>query len=254
MTSLFTRNIKFLILSLLLLVSVGSENFGQNSSVRAQTKPRRQRIRFPEDCTNYAPAGVKNWKLQNGCAEAIQSVLPSLPRADCDYEQFLSKNSFDDFLSFSTDYHPGAVRFYSLSPNKYLVEVLCSAAAYNVSNVYLLYDESTLPARAVVLEFPSLEFTYDEDSDAAKTIEKVSVKTVGGRFFNPKTKELIVFVKARGIGDAGRYARYSFPNGQPKLEEFRAKFAWTGRGYGTDEILKSAPKTWKLYYPIKGKR
>ena len=112
-----------------------------------------------------------------------------------------------------------------------------------------MYDESAIPAKAEILEFPSFEFTYDEDYDVAKSVEKVNVTVLGGRWFNLKTKELIVFVKARGIGDAGRYARYSFPNGKPKLEEFRAKFKWEGRGYQAGDVIKNPPKTWKRYYP-----
>jgi hypothetical protein len=141
--------------------------------------------------------------------------------------------------------------FYSLSANKYLVELRCWNAAYNLSNIYLMYDESELPAKVNILEFPSLDFEYpdDENPDIPKAVKEVSVKAVGGRHFNPKTKELIVFVKSRGMGDAGKYARYSFPNDNPKLEEFRAKFAWTGRGYDTNDIIKNPPKTWKRYYP-----
>jgi hypothetical protein len=175
--------------------------------------------------------------------------LPALPREDCDYEEFLRQNGYSKFLEYLGDYQSRAVRFYPLAPNKYLVEVPCSVAAYNVSNVYLLYDESRLPAKAEVLEFPGFKFTYDEDRDKAEKIETVMAKTVGGRGFNLQKKELIVFEKARGIGDAGRYARYTFFGDKPKLVEFRAKFSWTGRGYSTDEILKRPPPAWKRYYP-----
>ena len=141
--------------------------------------------------------------------------------------------------------------FHPFSANKYLVEMRCSTGAYNLSNIYLLYDESAIPAKAQVLEFPWIKITSgeDEDLDVPKAVEKVTVKAVGGRYFNPKTKELIVFVKAYGIGDAGRYARYSFPNGKPTLEEFRARLVWSGRGYQAGDVIKSSPKTWKRYYP-----
>ena len=138
--------------------------------------------------------------------------------------------------------------FHPFSVNKYLVELPCWTAAYNESNVYLLYDESALPAKISVLEFPGLSFTLDKNSGEPTNVENVTDKTVGGRWFNPKTKELIVFVKGRGIGDFGQYARYSFPNGTPKLEEFRAEFKDGGYGYGTDEIMLQGPKKWKQYY------
>lgn len=233
----------------------GNENV-QNASARTktprsyQTKPRRPTIKFPDDCTATVPAGEESWQLPTACATAIAAALPNLPgttgiglsstKSDCEYN---SRRNDEDWLASY-----GAA-FYPLSSNKYLVKILCQAGAYNQSNSYLLFDESALPAKAEVLEFPSFEITHDEDSEVAKSVDEVTVKTVGGVYFNAKTKQLIVFVKAHGIGDAGHYARYSFPNGKPKLEELRAKFKWDGRGYTTDEILQNPPKTWKKYYP-----
>lgn len=148
------------------------------------------------------------------------------------------------------------IHFYSLQPNKYLVEIKCSAGVYNQYNNYLLYDESKLPAKTQVLEFPYLILNYssnlndyNEKDDVPDSVKKAMVKTIGGRYFNPQTKELIVFDKAHGIGDAGRYARYSLTSGQPKLEEFRARIIWSGRSYQLDDVIKSTTKTWKRYYP-----
>lgn len=141
------------------------------------------------------------------------------------------------------------IEFYPLMPNKYLVKVRCIAGAYNELNAYALYDESAIPAQARVLEFPSLEIIHDEDSDSAKAVNPITVKTVGGRYFDSQTKKLIVFSKAHGIGDAGSYARYSFSDGEPKLEEYRAKFVWNGPEYTLDDVIKNPPKTWKRFYP-----
>ncbi|MBS1793100.1 MAG: DUF1176 domain-containing protein [Acidobacteria bacterium] len=236
---------------------------GGNVAVRAQksrvgksveTKTARTRIRFPEDCTLYKPAGVSEraWRRPAACAEALTAAMPALPREGCDYEDYFKTNSFDELLARAENESlSGRIRFYPLARGRFLVEIVCSIAAYNVSNAYLLYDETKSPARAEVLEFPWLEFEADEARDTATRIENVRVKTLGGRYFNPRTKQLIVFVKARGLGDAGRYARYAFPNGRPKLLEFRAKFSWTGRGYGTDEAIRRPPAAWKIYYPEK---
>ena len=236
-------------------VDNGVEN-AQNESAQTktprsyQTKPRRTAIKFPDDCTATVPAGEENWHLPTACATAMAAALPNLPetariglssiKSDCEYNS--RRNDEDWLASYGAEFYP-------LSSNRYLVKILCQAGAYNQSNSYLLYDESALPAKAEVLEFPSFEIAYDEDSDVVKTVDEATVKTVGGVYFNSKTKQLIVFVKAHGIGDAGHYARYSFPNGKPKLEELRAKFKWDGRGYTTDEILQNPPKTWKRYYP-----
>jgi hypothetical protein len=247
---------------LLALLNFGAETFAQSKrafqkksraaqvEAKRRTAPRREKIIFPRDCDFYATGNnASERKLENGSAAAVESILPALPRADCDYEQFLRRNSFDEFLLYLSDYQSRQVRFYPLAANKYLVEVPCSTAAYNVSNVYLLYDETKLPAKAEILEFPDFEFTYDEDTDKVEKIENVSTKTVGGRGFDRRTKQLIVFVKARGLGDAGRYARYRFPDAKPVLVEYRAKFSWTGRGYSAVEVLKRPPRAWKRYFP-----
>ena len=210
-----------------------------------QTKPRRKQIKFPDDCTDIVPAGEKIRYLPMACAQTLKSIKPELMKATKDG---ICENSFAGLLAPEYAY-PYEVIFYPFSTNKYLVKMRCSTGAYNEINVYLLYDESKIPAKAKILEFPSFDIEHDEDSDAAKNVEKVMVKTIGGRYFNPKTKKLIVFVKAHGIGDAGEYARYSFASGKPKLEEFRARFVWSGRGYQLSDVLKHPPKTWKRYYP-----
>lgn len=217
-----------------------------------QTRPRRRAIGFPEGCDFYTIDQSR--ALERACAAALDDVLKDLPKKSCGYDSFLVRGGASDgsgyryFIEYATDFHPGAVKFYSLDSNKYLVEVYCSSGAYNVENAYLFYDESALPAKARVLEFPSLEFSYDENSDRAESIKKVTAQTVGGRHFNDQTKELIVFVKTNGTGSAGSYARYSFPNGAPKLLEYRAKFKPEGREYQTEEIIKNPP-AWKRYHP-----
>ncbi len=207
-----------------------------------QTNPRRTRIIFPNDCHYFPNESDKNWKLQLACAEALKDVFSELPKENCEYK---NNTEVKENQMWFENYD---LEFYSFSINKYLVKVRCTQSAYNQSNVYLLYDESELPSKTTVLEFPSLSFTFDENKDEPKTIENINVKTVGGRWFNPKTKELIVFVKGRGMGDFGEYAKYSFQNDKPKLEEFRAKFSDGGIQYG-NEILKESPKTWKQFYP-----
>ncbi len=276
-----------------------------------QSRPRRNKIDFPDDCTDQVGAGEKARPLPKSCIEAIRKIhkdLENAAEAECshpindfdnhpypviDDEKILSytiKNeketgisvleeklgtvykSFDEnnALEYPVELKIGqtlkyqkahysysfAPKFYPLEANEYLVEILCDAGAYNLYNLYLFYDESKLPAKAKLLRFPYLELEYannlndyDESQDIPDKINRVTVPVVHGRWFNRKTKELIVFVKAHGIGDAGRYARYSFPNGKPKLEEFRARIIWSGRGYQVYDVLKSPPKTWKRYFP-----
>ena len=286
---------------------VVSQNVGFTSSY--QTKARRKKIDFPDDCRSSISANEENRQLQITCANALNAVLLKLPDADCEYASLqrdggkldlvidddrmltytIQETDINDFdglvkrlettrnsiISGNKFYNQGKlspgqeikyqkshleksandwfegydIDFYSMLPNKYLVKVRCNLGAYNESNVYLFYDESAIPAKVEVLEFPTLEITRDEDSDVARKVEKVTTEIVKGRYFNQKTKELVCFYKAHGIGDAGDYARYSFPNGKPKLKEYRARFVWSGREYTPDEVFKNSPKTWKRYYP-----
>lgn len=228
------------------LPAVANRNDSSDSDYASsyQTKPRRKKIKFSDDCQPSVVMGSDNWQLRKACGDALLTVKTDLPEK-CDYNTFKDSDGSNNFSFFET----AQIEFYYLSANKYLAELRCVAGAYNVQNVYVLYDESEIPAKAKVLQFPTLEITHNEDSDVAQKVEEVTTEIVGGRYFNPKTRELICFVKAHGIGDAGEYARYSFPNGEPRLEEFRARFVWSGREYTPDEVLKSPPKTWKRYYP-----
>jgi hypothetical protein len=233
-----------------------------------QTKPRRTKINFAEDCEYKI--GDK-FKLETACASAINSVIPDLPSNPCVYDQYLRNTKVSDgsaFLSLQNFSVKEAfpIKFYALSQNKYLVQIYCNSGAYNIENVYLLYDESKLPAKARVLEFPWIEpdshilndFSYlkpPSDDYIAKYINIVKEKTVGGIQFNPKTKTLIAYSKGNGMGKFGQYARYSFKkNGEPILEEFRARFYddvynQDYPNYDNDDVIKHPPKTWKRYYP-----
>ena len=158
------------------------------------------------------------------------------------------------------------IRFLPFSNNKYLVEMRCWTAAYNLDNIYLLYDESSLPAKARVLEFDWVQpdahifddFDYTDppsDNYIAKYIKIVKEKTLCGFYFNSKTKTLIAYSKGNGMGKFGQYARYSLKkNGQPILEEFRARFYddvhnQNYPNYDYEDVIKRPPRTWKRYYP-----
>lgn len=230
-----------------------------------QAQARRKTIQFPDDCDYLVSSGNENW-LQAACADAIREVQPSLPKENCGYVNFkdaYGKDGYYDLNAYNDpSHHPSAVQFYPLSPNKYLVQIYCNSGAYNTENVYLLYDESTIPAKAEILEFPWIKpesHIFDDFSDLdppsdnyiAKRVKIVNVKIIGGINFNPKTKKLIVYTRGNGIGEFGQYARYSFPNDKTKLEEFRAKYYYSKNSpaYSPDDMIKHPPKTWKRYYP-----
>lgn len=159
--------------------------FSEKKNFRYQTKPRRKSIRFPADCQNLIGA-EDEYQLERTCAAAIEAVLPDLPKENCSYQPYLEKNNLLDFTRYSTEYHPGAIKFYLLTGNNYLVEIQCWNSAYNVSNVYLHYNESEFPAKARVIEFPSYSFAEAESPNEPKNVKETTVKTVGGVYFNQK--------------------------------------------------------------------
>jgi hypothetical protein len=164
---------------------------------------------------------------------------------------------------YAYDFNP---LFYPFSDNKYLVKIKCWTAAYNLSNIYLLYDESSLPSKVKILEFSWVQpkaHIYDDfsylkppsDNYIAKHIEIVKEKTLPGFHFNSDTKTLTAYSKGNGMGKFGQYARYSFKkDGEPVLKEFRARFYddvynQNYPNYDYDDVIKNPPKTWKRYYP-----
>lgn len=217
--------------------------FNSKSQISHRQKPRRKNIRFPRDCVYTAGEFAR----ENRCAAWLEKASLDFPAdADCDYDQFRQPDNSVDLIQFSEIYG-SAVEFYRLSAGKHLVQVRCSAGAYNVANFYLLYDETDAAPQTRILEFPTLEFPARDSNETPRMTAK---KIIGGRSFNPKTKELIVFVKGRGIGDFGEYARYAFArDGTPRLKEFRAQIEENGVAYGTDRVLRRSPKKWRRYYP-----
>ncbi len=105
------------------------------------------------------------------------------------------------------------LQLYSIGQQQYLVEIECFRAAYQASYNFMLYDLQNLPGRATLIRFP----VFDGDRWHLETA------IAGLPAFNPKTKELAIFSKARGMGDCGQLLRYRFPAGAPELMEVRAR-------------------------------
>lgn len=123
----------------------------------------------------------------------------------------------DAFRNQGEDY--AGVNFYRLAARKYLVEVECEVAAYQSVRLYLLYDESTSPARSKPLTFKSYS---GETEDSLKETQQESL--LGESTFDNRRKTLTVLYKLSRLGDCGSLATYSFRSGTPVLIDYREKF------------------------------
>ena len=209
--------------------NIGLPNAAQNRNHAPDSNPRfkrgrqarRKNIEFPRDC-DYRAGEFHRGKAG---AAALEKASRDFPK-DRDYDSLRRPAGSVNLIEFN-DRFADAVKFYRLSAGKYLVQVRYNPSGYNVANLYLLFDETRILPKARILKFPTLEFSARNPNEKPA---KMSEEIIGGRRFNRQTKDLIVFIKGRGLGDFGESARYAFPNGKPRLKEFRARLEEGGVG------------------------
>ena len=164
--------------------------------------------------TNLTPADRRAWrkvlKWPGDCEEA--------------YEKTMGKET------------PG-LEFYELASGRYLVEVVCTTGAYQGYQFYLNLDETKSPPASRLLSFPSFD-----SEDEGKPKKKTEIQEMWGlATFDAKTKLLEIHNKYRGPGDCGSLATYEFPDGTPRLKEFREKSACDGNYV--------EPRDWPRIFP-----
>jgi len=127
------------------------------------------------------------------------------------------------------------LRFYSLRPSIYLVEVSCAPGAYQGSYAYIYWDETKSPPGATLLEFP----VYQPDEDHPAKLRKSNLTELwGSPTFSEKAGQLLVLWLSRDLGDCGWLAVYTFPQGKVRLDLFRIKTACDGK-------LVNQPDRWR---------
>lgn len=164
--------------------------------------------------TNLTPEDRRAWrkvlKWPDDCEEA--------------YEGTMSKET------------PG-LEFYELAAGRYLVEVVCTTGAYQGYQFYSYLDETKSPPASRLLTFPSFD-----SEDGGKPKKKTEIQEMWGlATFDAKTKLLEIHNKYRGPGDCGSLATYEFPDGAPRLKEFREKSECDGNYV--------EPKEWRRIFP-----
>jgi hypothetical protein len=169
-------------------------------------------------------------------------ATPPLNKANLTYED---RKAWREILKWPDDCEQGfdypdksygGVEFYQLAEKQYLVQVTCTGGAYQGSQVYYFYDETSQQPAAKLLNFEARE-AQDE-----KSLTKTQATELWGQpTFDEKTKQLKVFNRFRGVGDCGILATYGFANGEPELKELRAKINCDGKGAGDPEKWTRIP-------------
>lgn len=174
---------------------------------------------------------------QHACAEALQRVELAPWQETCD------EVSAPNLLEALTEDRGGGrrPRVHTLGKGRFLLEVPCRSGAYNQSSLFFGYDETRLPAPVTLLEFPQ--------PDGVPRAE-VFARAVDGR-----RRWIVEYRKARGLGDAGYYARYAVdPTARVvTLNEAIAKDAWDGKAafHWTGAIgRKPHGEGWKRVWPV----
>jgi len=129
------------------------------------------------------------------------------------------------------------VESHPLGDGRTLYCVQCDLAAYQGTYVIMLQEKPDGPG--TLLRFP----LYDRDG--AKIVRSEDTFLAGALDFVPRTGELTVFTKARGLGDCGSYVRYAFPATGPKrvqVVEARVK----GCSDRPPQETVITPDTWPL--------
>ena len=141
------------------------------------------------------------------------------------------RNCLDDAARRRVQIQP---RYHSLDAKQYLVEVGCTWAAYQGTEVFFLLDTSGEPA-AKLLVFASYQ-------DNGRAIEKVTTAELpGSAEWDAKTRQLSVFERFSGPGDCGLFQVYSIAGAQTRLLTARGKIKCDSRPIHHPETLPLLP-------------
>jgi hypothetical protein len=168
------------------------------SGTRTSRQPEKASIQLPESRDDRAAwRNVLHWS--NDCEESFQA----------------------------TGHGSGGLQFFDLDGHRHLVEVACSAGAYQGSQEYFVIERGGSSPAVHAVSFP----TYEASGADGKTLVPKSANEITGLpEFDRVHHELKILNRYRGPGDCGSYAIYSFESGRAVLKQFRAKLDCDGTG------------------------
>jgi hypothetical protein len=136
----------------------------------------------------------------------------------------------------------GGLVFHQIGPSVSLVEVLCSAGAYQPSFVIVRLDERSQAPVADILSFVTYESTDGRSLASAQQVEMTGEPSILA-----EQRELTVLNVFRQTRDCGIWTRYGIPDGAPQLKELRVRLPCpTGAGVPVSSEPGRPPREWRL--------
>ena len=136
----------------------------------------------------------------------------------------------------------GGLVFHQIVPGVSLVEVLCSAGAYQPSFVIVRLDERSQTPVADVLSFLTYESTDGSSLEPAQQVEMT-----GEPSLLLEQRELTVLNVFRQTRDCGIWTRYGIRDGAPQLKEVRVRLPCpAGAGVPVSSEPGRPPRGWRL--------
>ena len=171
-----------------------------------------------------ADAALKKTNLTPADRRAWRKIIEWPDECEEAYERTMSKEI-------------AGLEFYELTAGQYLVEVVCTTGAYQGYQFYSHLDETKSPPASRLLSFPTFE-----SEDDGKPKKRTEIQELWGlATFDAKTKTLQIHNRYRGPGDCGSLATYEFPEGTPRLKEFREKSKCDGNYVEPDKWPRIFP-------------
>ncbi|MBV5260310.1 DUF1176 domain-containing protein [Synechococcus moorigangaii CMS01] len=111
-----------------------------------------------------------------------------------------------------------ASNVYRVGENDYLVHLVCGSTAYQLLQDYFLYQKTTGQPNLT-----SLPITFFDRDQNGELIEETEMTMAGYSEYDPVTKTVNIFTKARGLGDCGSLGFYRFTGTELRLDRFLMK-------------------------------
>jgi len=175
------------------------------------------------------------------------SALPFVPSVEnigyadrAAWLQFLNvPASCEEEFQFIADYYQeqnlSGITFYTVEPQKYVVEVLCATFAYSFHSRLYLYNAQTQSATPLILQ----------DVTPDGTLQNTDILFTSGFGFDNATNHFTNFQKGRGIGDCGALYTYQFASDSLTLLE--ARYRECSETISEEDYVE--PQEWDVIYP-----
>ncbi|WP_236612519.1 DUF1176 domain-containing protein [Picosynechococcus sp. NKBG15041c] len=119
---------------------------------------------------------------------------------------------------FDAELTEAASNVYRVGENDYLVHLVCGSSAYQLLQDYFLYQKTTAQP-----DLTPLPVTYFYQNANGELTQETDTIMAGYSEYDPATKTISIFTKARGLGDCGSLGFYKFTGTELRLERFLMK-------------------------------